>query len=830
MKPPRSFAKFFLPIGGLFGLPAAATAEILPYADLPDRVPSSAFNLQASGTSIAVDKFGDLSYARFAFTGTADLVVSTGTTTISAHSISPLSQALTGTAGGNTLSFSLSRPSKLIVSITSGTSSLEKLLIFADGPEIGAPQIGDPGVDDVTAALPAGWQTNPNLTSHLQAAINVSAASGHILYFPNGKYSSDQLKFPSNSRIHLASGALLKAITGTTGSPAYPHHPYATGTQKSRDSTFLYIGGNTPASQVTFSGRGVLDGNGFAIRSLPGDQGNSDTIHNIKLLRADQVTGLTIKDLYLRDSARWTIHLLKSDTVTLSNVKVMNDLRNHTVTNTDGCDIDACQEVTVENSFFYTYDDGFSAKTSGQIGRLAQCHNVMLKNNVIRSTGVALRIGGETVKDIYDIWLNNTDVFLADRFLGLEVQAGAATSVRNVVATNNRVEAIGGGSKRAFFFHQIDVYPNKYNYTGTKAPSNSPGTIDNNTVNGLYASGTAKFSEIRGQQETVNGVDTRFGITNFQVKNMYLSGTVGAVFSGSGGTVATGSNPVPFYFRDLHPSVSGSSVTYAPLPAAFANVIVSAPGTDGPPTVEVATVDDWAKEGADTGTFLISRLGALANPLVVNFSLAGSAVNGSDYETLVTSATIPAGKSQTAVTVRPSSDGLVTEGNETVILSLSSGSNYVVSPKFSSGTLTIADAPAPGPAETVTLTHQDASASETVGAPGSPANNPGKFRFTRSGAGTAPLTVHFTMGGSATRGTDYALAIYTSGTPSPVPGNTATIPAGATSLTIQLDANYDGIAEGGASANEKAIMTLAPGAGYSAGLTTSGTVVIHDYP
>ncbi|CAN5687826.1 hypothetical protein BH09VER1_BH09VER1_03740 [soil metagenome] len=807
-------------------------ATLLTYTATPDATPSPTYtSVTVDGTSVGATKFGDLNYARFAFTGTATLAVSTGTLPITSYSISPQSYGVAASVtGSNTLNFTLSQPKKLIISVTSGTAALEKLLILTDPPEITPPQLTDPDVDNVQSVLPSGWATNQDTvaTSEINAAIAVSASNGHILYFPSGKYRAGQITIPSNARLYFESGALLKAITGTTGSTSYPFP-----TSTSKDSSFLYLGGVAGANSIQISGRGIIDGNGYQIRSQPGDAGNSDTIHNIKLMRADTVTNLNIQDIFFRDSARWTLHILKSGTVSLKNIKVVNDLSGSSgsavVTNTDAVDADASNFVTVENSILYTYDDAFSPKVSGQLTRLATCHDLVFKNNVLRSQGCAMRIGSETVKDIYNVVLDNNDIYNADRFLGLELGAGAGIAIHDIVATNNRVEAIGGGSTDAFFFNRIDVYPNKYNYSGTNVPSNYPGTINNNTVNGLYALDTATHSDIRGQQETISGTDTRFEMTNFYVKNMYISGTLGVTFSGTGSSTATPQNPVPFYFKDYH-YTSGGQTAYTPLAAAFSNVVVTAPGADGSPTVEVAATDDWASETGDNGTFTISRLGAIENPLVVNFTLTGSAINGTDYTTVATSATIPAGASQTSVTIIPLPDALTTEGNESVILTLGTGTAYAVSSTFSSGTLTIADGPAPPPTETVNLAIQDGSAHETVGAPGSPTNDPGKYKFTRSSSGTTPLSVNFTVSGSATRGTDYTLNIVTVSGTTPVTGNTVTMPTGTNALTVELDGIYDGVAEGGGTGNESAIMTLSAGSGYTSGTSTSGTVIIHDTP
>src|ERR1051326_3481219 len=96
------------------------------------------------------------------------------------------------------------------------------------------------------------------------------------------------------------------------------------------------------------------------------------------------------------------------------------------------------------------------------------------------------------------------------------------------------------------------------------------------------------------------------------------------------------------------------------------------------PTVTVVASDANASEtGPDPGRFTVSRTGDTAASLSVHYSLGGSAQNGSDYQTLSGSVTIASGNSSASVTVTPIDDTAV-EGNETVVLTISSDAAYTV--------------------------------------------------------------------------------------------------------------------------------------------------------
>ena len=113
----------------------------------------------------------------------------------------------------------------------------------------------------------------------------------------------------------------------------------------------------------------------------------------------------------------------------------------------------------------------------------------------------------------------------------------------------------------------------------------------------------------------------------------------------------------------------------------------------------------------------------------------------------------------------------------------------------------------PDIAATVTVTATDSAAAEA-------GPNPGVFTVTRTGDTTNALTVNFTVGGTASAGTDYNAI-----------GTSVLIPAGASSVTITVTPIADALIEGSETVN----LTLASGTGYTVGNPSTATVTIADY-
>jgi hypothetical protein len=219
------------------------------------------------------------------------------------------------------------------------------------------------------------------------------------------------------------------------------------------------------------------------------------------------------------------------------------------------------------------------------------------------------------------------------------------------------------------------------------------------------------------------------------------------------------------------------------------------------PVVTVTSLDAYASEpGTNMGKFRFTRTGSTAAALAVRYSIHGTAANGTDYKTLSGSLVIAAGSPYRDVVVTPIDDAL-TEGNETVMVTL------LPSTAYQTGT--------PGSAAVIIADNEPALPVVTVSAPDENAaelgNNTGKFRFTRTGSTTAGLTVKTCISGTAVNGTDYKSL-----------PTTVVIPAGSLTKDVVVTPLDDTVVEG----NETVVLTLGSSAAYRIGPAGKATVTI----
>jgi hypothetical protein len=221
------------------------------------------------------------------------------------------------------------------------------------------------------------------------------------------------------------------------------------------------------------------------------------------------------------------------------------------------------------------------------------------------------------------------------------------------------------------------------------------------------------------------------------------------------------------------------------------------------PEVTIEATDSTVAENpVDTGEFTVTRTGDLIGDLVVSYDASAGTATAGDYVALSGSVTIPDGQSTATITVTPIDDSDIDPG-ETVILTVTGGAGYTVgSPD--SDTVTIADDEI-GPPE-VTIVATDPNAAEA-------ALDPGVFTVTRTGATSGDLVVNYTLGGTATEGSDFDT----------LPGS-VTISIGQSIAFITITPKEDALDD----PDETVIVTLSAAAAYTVGSPSNDTVTIAD--
>lgn len=377
--------------------------------------------------------------------------------------------------------------------------------------------------------------------------------------------------------------------------------------------------------------------------------------------------------------------------------------------------------------------------------------------------------------------------------------------------------------------------------TKTVTPSTAVFTIGNATVTeggatanavvtctGSFASNTATPVNVAysttnaGGNFSVSGSSVAFTACGGQTQNIVVSPR--ADDSVVQGTV-TGSILLGVVTTDVGSTVSATAG------------VVTVLDNDTPPVFSLGKAGACAEAATPTNcTFTITRDSGVATATTVNFTVAGTASRGVDYNlknggcaagTVLSANSIShPNANPLVIDVCPIDDLLIETGGETVVLTLTANA-----PTYTVGTAS----------QTQTIADDDSPQSVTIASSGSPAEAgtvAGTFTLTRTGGSTAAqalaLTANLTLAGTATFGTscaagvDYQLAVVGPATASlSAAPRTVTFPASATTAAITLTPCDDLIID----TAETAILTIAAPTvttDYTVGSPATATLTIAD--
>ncbi|MCC8621923.1 putative Ig domain-containing protein [Xanthomonas vesicatoria] len=252
-----------------------------------------------------------------------------------------------------------------------------------------------------------------------------------------------------------------------------------------------------------------------------------------------------------------------------------------------------------------------------------------------------------------------------------------------------------------------------------------------------------------------------------------------------GGNSATSDT---FYLRDEDENVLTFNITINPSRTA---------------SIAVSPVNSSEDSGAAfVYTVTLSQTNTSAT--TVNLARSGTATSVIDYSGAVSSVVVPPNASSASFSVTPIADGVV-EPDETVTFSVANGTGY---------------SPGSPASATATIVNDDVTTASIAVSPASVAEDGGTnltYTVTLTNPSSTAVSIGFSIGGTATSGTDFAAV-----------NSPLVIPAGQTSGSIVIDPTADATSE----PDETVVITLSAGSGYVVGSPNSatGTIVNDDVP
>ncbi len=254
----------------------------------------------------------------------------------------------------------------------------------------------------LTLEINGDWMNSLHLFANPIETAVPHPGDPNVIYFGPGVHIIPPLRVGSGKTVYVAGGAFLYGKLGPSDT----------------EGPVVWLDG----SNITLRGRGVIDGSLFTRENRAGN--------------LVKITGsrIHVEGVVLRESSNWTLPVVKSQTVTIDNVKILGS-RN----NSDGIDIVDSQGVGVSNGFIRTFDDLVVVKTlfSGSPSRDVTVKHMVLWNEIAH----ALSIGAEIRDTVENVEFSDCDIIHdKGREWLLRVFNTDSGAVRHVSFANIRVE------------------------------------------------------------------------------------------------------------------------------------------------------------------------------------------------------------------------------------------------------------------------------------------------------------------------------------------------------------------------------------------------------
>jgi hypothetical protein len=469
-----------------------------------------AYSVTIDGSAVPVTRLSEfevpVNYVHLTYPGSAIDIGITPDKPSGDFTLSPKSRKIDVRTAGDTLSFTVDEPAYLVLQIP----GQERLFLLIDPEEVDAPAPGDANVKNVLDydAVDNAGPIDPDdvdriqeNTDAIQAAIdNASGAKQNILYFPEGVYSTYALYLRDDMTLYLAKGATLKNATKSAlGTP-----DEVTSTIELSCRGYIVMNG---VRNARLMGRGIIDGNNAVLRNTGGK------MFSVKI---EHSKDCVVDGVISQDSHFWNTLAYRSDNITISNYKVINnrpkDDTDESWNETDGVDFDNCTHSSLYNAFLYTGDDCMAVKSDDipdemnnssdpTSGEYINVQDISHEKVVCYSGSSACKVGTKTFGDsMSGIAFKEIDVLTARR--ALVIDAVDTASITGTEFEDIRIEAIDRGRIIDLNMDVESIFWRK-NMQGTC-------TVTDTTISRVYSDVNAE-NRILGRPSGASDEDTDLG-------------------------------------------------------------------------------------------------------------------------------------------------------------------------------------------------------------------------------------------------------------------------------------------------------------------------------
>ncbi|MCC5928783.1 MAG: glycoside hydrolase family 28 protein [Cyclobacteriaceae bacterium] len=250
-------------------------------------------------------------------------------------------------------------------------------------------------------------------TEAIQAAIDsCHHAGGGKVYLYKGVFISGTIILKNNVTLYIEAGATLKGSNNLEDFPTkHSKHPSYEGNFET-NKMLIY---SEDAKNISVIGRGIIDGNGD--HWVDGPYGFPSFSKRPRIIHFRGCENIVVRDITLYNSASWVQSYQSCNNIVIEGITV-DSRENKDIEkprfadvpgrNTDGLDLEDCQQVRISNCFINSGDDGICIKS---FSPNEASRDITITNCIISTNASGIKIGTETAGKIEDITIQNCVVY-----------------------------------------------------------------------------------------------------------------------------------------------------------------------------------------------------------------------------------------------------------------------------------------------------------------------------------------------------------------------------------------------------------------------------------
>ncbi len=260
---------------------------------------------------------------------------------------------------------------------------------------------------------------NPDMiaiTPQIQDAIDeCSANGGGIVTFKPGIYLTGGIFLKNNVHLQIPEGVELWGIQDISYYPEMKSR--IAGIEMKWPSAMINV---IDQENVAISGKGVINGQGrylwekyWNMRADYVDRGLRWIVDydckRVRTLLVSDSKDISVKDVTIKQSGFWCVHLLYSEHVTVDGITIRNNIGGQGPS-TDGIDIDSSSKILIQNCDIDCHDDNFCLKAGRDADGIRvnrPTEYVVIRNCVSRIGAGLITIGSETSGSIRNVHAYN---------------------------------------------------------------------------------------------------------------------------------------------------------------------------------------------------------------------------------------------------------------------------------------------------------------------------------------------------------------------------------------------------------------------------------------